>query len=210
MTDTDQINDAKYELNSMGVFYINGIIDEDSLQELHEQLLLNTITHQHEQVTLIINSLGGHTNEGWKFIDLMELSKLQGIKIKTISTGMICSMGVVIAAAGTKGLRYATSNSELMVHEASLGFGHMGKVHDILDTTEFMQHEQARSVAFWLQNSKYKSEAQLKKKLLKENRDNWLTCKQAIEHGIIDGIIGKEKCLITGGKKKTKKNSKKK
>jgi len=201
---TDLINDAKYELNNYGIFYITGEIEEGSLQDLHEKLLLNTIAQQFQQITLIINSIGGECREGWSLIDLIELSKLQGIVIKTVTTGLTCSMGTVISASGSKGQRFATSNCSLMVHEPSVGWM-AGNINNIADQTEHLVIEQQRMLNFWLTYSKYKTEKQLKKHLFKENRDVYLTTKQAIRHGIIDKVIGKKTCI--GDQKKRKKKS---
>jgi len=68
-----------------------------------------------EEIKLIINSPGGTVSDGMMIYDAIK----SGINcdVVTVASGMAASMGAFLLAAGTKGKRYATENTEIMIHQ---------------------------------------------------------------------------------------------
>ena len=77
-------------------------------------------------IYLVINSPGGAVHHGLAIYDVMNEVNCD---IYTIGIGQACSMGAFLLAAGTPGKRYATPNSEVMIHQP-LG-GVQGQATDI-------------------------------------------------------------------------------
>jgi len=101
--------------------------------------------------------------------------------------GECCSMGTILLAAGTPGKRVISKRCELMVHKHAMGA--WGKHDELVATMKGSSDEAKRQVQFWLEHSRYKSERELKRRLLTVT-DNWLTAQEALGHGIVDYVIG--------------------
>lgn len=169
-----------------GVYYITGEIDDGDLTWLNEELLLkNMVPDWNDDIQLIINSPGGLLREGWPLIDLMDWISMD---IRTVGIGEVCSLAVMLVAAGTPGMRMVTPNTSIMVH----GFSGSaeGNYNDICATMKGLKDEQRRVLNFWKKHSKYKTDKDIRENLLK-GTDIWLTPAEAVEHGIIDGIAGR-------------------
>lgn len=176
-------------LKLKGIYYIIGEIEEGDLKEIHQHLLLKTLNPKAgDEVTIILNSVGGECPEGWALIDLMEWARQNGVTVRTVGMGYICSMASCILAAGSPRNRLMTKNSSMMIHAPRI-YGMEGNIHQIADSEKALKFEQNRHLRFWLRNSKYRSEKKVKEFLLNV-RDNWFSPDEAMKHGIIDGVAG--------------------
>jgi ATP-dependent Clp protease, protease subunit len=95
-------------------------ISEDITKELAASLSAMLLFHDHknnEDITLIINTNGGDTDALMNIYDIMQMIKSP---IKTICFGKAYSAGAFILSAGTKGKRFITSNSIVMIHGVQL------------------------------------------------------------------------------------------
>ena len=107
--------------------------------------------------------------------------------VSTICVGMAASMGAFLLAAGSKGMRYALPNSEIMIHQP-LG-GVQGQAEDIRITAEHIIELRKRINTLL---SKYTGKT-LKKIEKDTDRDNYLSALGALEYGIIDEVLEKRK-----------------
>lgn len=94
------------------VFVTDVITDELAADVVQQLLYLASVSD--EDITMVINSPGGTVSAGLAIFDVM-----RGIRcdVSTICIGMAASMGAFLLAAGTKGKRCATPNSEVMIHQ---------------------------------------------------------------------------------------------
>ena len=83
-------------------------------------------SHRPKEITLIINSPGGHVHAAFALIDVMKGSN---IPIKTVGLGMIASCGILTFMAGHKGSRILTPNTSILSHQHS--WGSRGKEHEL-------------------------------------------------------------------------------
>jgi ATP-dependent Clp protease protease subunit len=134
-----------------------------------------------EPITIEINSPGGEVSSGLAIIDTMNYVESP---IKTVVCGMAASMGAVIAAAGTKGMRYALPHSKVMIHQPLGGFG-VSQASDIeIYARNILQTR--RELNELLAEACGKSIEEIERDT---DRDYYMTALEAKEYGLIDGII---------------------
>lgn len=99
------------------IVWLEGLINEDSISNVLKYLIYWNDKSKNP-VTIYINSEGGDTSSGMAIIDAMDNLKENGIDVITIACGECASMASIILANGTKGLRYCTKNSRIMIHNS--------------------------------------------------------------------------------------------
>ncbi len=169
-------------LQTLGSHLLFGEIDEmTSYRTIEFIIKSNMILDSNIPLTMFINSQGGSVSDGFAIIDCMKTSRL---KIQTVSTGLIASMGVLLAAAGTKGMRIMTKNTEVMAHQFS---GYLfGKRHELVAAQKSHDRLERQFIKFFLDNTKM-DENQIRDILFSPS-DRWLTPKECLKFGIIDSI----------------------
>jgi ATP-dependent Clp protease protease subunit len=108
--------------------------------------------------------------------------------VTTICVGMAASMGAVLLACGTKGKRFATPNSEILIHQPLImGGGISGQ------TTEIKIHaDQMVKTREKINRIISETTGQPLEKVEQDtDRDHYLTAQEALEYGLIDGIMDK-------------------
>ncbi|MCS6716298.1 Clp protease ClpP, partial [Proteus terrae] len=113
----------------MADLFLSGVVGYDITGEKVKNFLAS---NDDEEVTVYINSPGGYVFEGLEVYNLLRAS---GRKIKTVLTGLAASMGSIIFLAGDD--RVAMTGSLYMVHKPSgITWGNadeMRKEADLLD-----------------------------------------------------------------------------
>lgn len=137
-----------------------------------------------EEISLLINTGGGCVDEMFAMLDLMDIVTNP---IRTIVCGKAMSAGAILAVCGTKGKRLMTKNSRLMFH--SVSGGTFGNVKDVqIDVNEIKRLNE-----LMIQIVSEKSDLSIEQVKDLVDRDKYLTAEEAIEMGLIDGIIDKIK-----------------
>lgn len=159
-------------------------VNEQSATIIQAQLMLldqmkTKKGDMHEDIYFYINSPGGSVHAGLAIYDTMKLLKSD---VVTICTGYAASMGMFLLSGGTKGKRYATENSHIMMHQVSSGTrGHIEDQKRSLQHSEQLNKLLMRLIA----DHTGKTSTKVKKDA---DRDRWFTAKEALEYGIIDHI----------------------
>lgn len=135
-----------------------------------------------QELTLFVNSVGGIVSDGFSLIDIIDLSRLP---VRTVSSGTIMSMGVLIACAGHKGKRIMTRNCEVMAHQFADEIS--GKFHEIVAKTKALEYTQHQFVEHFKRHSTM-TEEEIKDVLFGPT-DRWLTPQECKQFGLIDQII---------------------
>ncbi len=92
-------------------------------------------------------------------------------------------MGQLLLTAGTKGKRYATPHSRIMMHQPSGGLG--GTASDIAIQAEQMLYTN-RMFQERVAHHTGQSQAQIE---ADSDRDRWFTAQEALDYGFIDKVI---------------------
>lgn len=133
-----------------------------------------------EDIVLYINSPGGSVTDGFAIYDC--ITDLRS-DVVTIVQGMAASMGAfILCCAGTKGKRYASPNSEVMIHQP-LG-GMQGQASDIKIHAERILKMKKKLNKIFAEKTGQKLSVIEKD----TDRDNFMSAEEALEYGIVDHI----------------------
>ena len=158
--------------------FIDDVIDDSLASNIIKQLIyLASVSN--EDITVVINSPGGSVTAGMAIYDTMS-----GIScdVSTVCLGMAASMGAFLLAAGTKGKRYATPNSEVMIHQVMGGAS--GQAVDVQIAARRIGQKKDN-----LNNLLASFTGQpLERIQIDTDRDYFMTTQEAIEYGMIDGV----------------------
>jgi ATP-dependent Clp protease protease subunit len=172
----------KYFFDERAV-YLWGPVDDKSAKELVTKLLLLDADKK-EEIKFFINSPGGVVTSGMVIYDTMKMIKSP---ISTICMGLAASMGSILLSGGDKGKRFIYPHGEVMIHQPSLG-GYMQGVSADLEIQARQTKKVKEMGAKILAENCGKTVAQIMKDF---DRDYWMDAKEAIEYGIVDGIMEK-------------------
>lgn len=177
---TEHNSDLRSELfKKKRIIFIDHEITSDLATSIITQMMyLNEVSS--DDIYLIIDSPGGSVSAGYRIYDYIKYGCR--CNVSTIANGMTASMGAFLLAAGTKGKRYATPSSEIMIHQP-LG-GTQGQatemiiaVNHILKTKEKLTKIIAEACGKDYETASADME-----------RDYWMDADEAKEYGIIDFI----------------------
>lgn len=107
-------------LTPLDIDYSNRIINivgeiDDDVAAVVNSTLRSMARESEEDVWVYIMSPGGSISAGLSIMDTADAVKCD---INTIACGMAASMGAfLVAAAGTKGKRWAQPNAEILIHQ---------------------------------------------------------------------------------------------
>ena len=164
------------------IIFVIGPVNDAMASLVCAQLLFLESENPDKDVSLYVNSPGGHVHSGLAMYDTMQYVRP---KISTVCIGMAASMGSLILAAGAAGKRFALPNSNIMVHQPSGGFSGQAadiEIHakEVLKTRARLNEIYARHTG---QNLKAIEEAM--------DRDRFMDAEQAKVFGIIDEVVSK-------------------
>ena len=156
---------------------------EDQMANVICSQLLWLDSQSDSDIMVYVNPPGGHVTSGLAIVDTLNFVRN---KITTTCIGMAASMGAVILSSGTKGQRFAMPNSSIPIHAISGGtYGNINDMNvDIKESNRI--NDLVLSV---LAENTGKTLDEIKKAV---ERDNWMAPQDAIDFGLIDGIISKK------------------
>ena len=132
-----------------------------------------------EDITLFINSHGGEVFSAFELIDCIRTVKC---KVNTVCSGVAYSCASLILSAGT-GLRFASKNSRIMVHQCSLSVQDFKNIEEMKTLNSELKF--SNNKVFSLLEEYSKGKISLKNKNY-FNKDRFLNAEEAKELGIVD------------------------
>ena len=149
------------------------------------QLLFLESEDPDKEIFLYINSPGGSITDGMAIVDTMNYIKCP---VATYCVGMAASMGAVLLTSGEKGRRFATPNSEILIHQPLIGGnGISGQTTEIKIHADHMV--KTRDKLNKLLSDRTGQSLEVIEK--DTERDNYMTAEEALKYGLIDGILEK-------------------
>lgn len=147
-----------------------------------------------EDISLFINSPGGHVTAGLAIYDTMQFIKPD---VATIVMGQACSMGSFLAMAGAKGKRWVLPESRTMIHRVSSGTpGTRGSVHvqelQFEDTVRAMEESKRLNERLTQLYVKHNTVGKTYEELFETMKfDTFLSAEEAVKWGLADKVIDK-------------------
>ena len=135
-----------------------------------------------KEISFYINSPGGSITDGMAIVDTMNYIKCP---VSTICIGLAASMGSVLLASGAKGKRFATPNSEILIHQPLISGGLSGQTTEIKIHADHMV--KTREKLNKILSDRTGKPLDIVNK--DTERDNYMTAEEALEYGLIDGIL---------------------
>jgi ATP-dependent Clp protease protease subunit len=176
-----QLQQPTNVLEKNNLVFLTGTITEELAKAVIKQLWTYHFTEENsEPIRLIINSPGGYSSHMWAVIDTMGAIKNE---VHTIGIGELASAGAMIFVAGD--VRKISENTTILIH--NFFSGAIGSYPELVAARKGQDLEYKKFVDHLLRYSKYISEADVKKYLLKD-QDYWLSPKELKAHGLTDVI----------------------
>ena len=155
-----------------------------------EQKMLDEGVPEEERIlTVLINSPGGSVSDGLAIYDTMNSLECE---VRTICVGLAASMGAFLLSSGSKGMRLALPNSEILIHQP-LG-GARGQASDIIIAAKHIEHTRKRLNSILAMNTG-KSISRIAKDT---DRDYTMSAQEALKYGLVDAVLEPQRIKAMG------------
>ena len=164
------------------IVFIGSPINDDLANLIVAQLLFLESEDPEKDIHLYINSPGGVVTGGLSIYDTMQYIKPD---VSTVCMGQAASMGAFLLAGGAPKKRFALPHARIMIHQPLGGF--QGQATDIeIHAKEILRVREILNEI--LQKHTGKDIAAIGRDT---ERDNFMSVTQALEYGLIDGIVSR-------------------
>ena len=164
------------------IVFITGPVEDHMASLICAQLLFLESENPKKDIFMYINSPGGVVTAGMAVHDTMQYIRP---RVGTLCIGQAASMGSFLLAAGEPGLRFATTNARIMIHQPSGGA--QGMASDIeIQAKEILRIRHRMNTLY----AKYTGQPiDVIERAM--DRDKFLEADEAKEFGLIDDVFDK-------------------
>ena len=173
------------------IVFVTGQVEDGMASIITAQLLFLESENPKKDIYLYINSPGGVVTAGMAIHDTMQYIRP---RVGTVCVGQAASMGSFLLAAGEPGMRMATTNARVMLHQPSGGA--QGMASDIeIQAKEILRIRASMNALY----AKYtgKSVEEIEKAM---DRDTFLEADEAKAFGIVDEVYNKRPVPVEDNK----------
>lgn len=176
------------------IVMLTGPVEDYSANLIVAQLLFLEAENPNKDITLYVNSPGGHVTAGLAIYDTMQYIKPD---VATVVMGQAASMGSFLAQAGAEGKRFVLPESRTMIHRVSSGTpGTRGSVHvqelemeDAIRSFEESKRLNQRLTELYVRhNTAGKTYDELFDTM---KFDTFLSAQEAVNNGFADKVVDK-------------------
>ncbi|XP_010278809.1 PREDICTED: ATP-dependent Clp protease proteolytic subunit 4, chloroplastic-like [Nelumbo nucifera] len=168
------------------IVFLGNNIDDFVADAIISQLLLLDAQDPTKDIRLFINSPGGSLSATMAIYDVVQLVRAD---VSTVALGIAASTASIILGGGTKGKRLAMPNTRIMLHQP-LG-GASGQAIDVeIQAREIMHNK--NNVTRIISGFTGWTFEQIQKDI---DRDRYMSPIEAVEYGIIDGVIDRDSII---------------
>ncbi|GAB4837927.1 ATP-dependent Clp protease proteolytic subunit 6, chloroplastic [Ancistrocladus abbreviatus] len=165
------------------IIFIGQPINSQVAQRVISQLVTLATIDEDSDILIYLNCPGGSTYSVLAIYDCMSWIKP---KVGTICFGVAASQGALLLAGGEKGMRYAMPNARIMIHQPQSGCGgHVEDVRRQVNEAVQSRHKIDKMYAAFTGQP-------LEKVQQYTERDRFLSVSEAMEFGLIDGVLETE------------------
>ncbi|THF95803.1 ATP-dependent Clp protease proteolytic subunit 4, chloroplastic-like [Camellia sinensis] len=179
-------SDAMGLLLKERIVLLGNQIDDFVADAIISQLLLLDAQDPSKDIRLFINSPGRSLSATMAIYDVVKLVRADA---STVALGISASTASIILGGGTKGKRLAMPNTQIMIHQP-LG-GASGQAIDVeIQAREIMHNKD--NVTKIISTCTGRPFEQVQKDI---DRDRYMSPIEAVEYGIIDGVIDRDSII---------------
>ncbi|XP_072972527.1 ATP-dependent Clp protease proteolytic subunit 6, chloroplastic [Typha angustifolia] len=165
------------------IIFIGQPVNSQVAQRVISQLLTLAAVDEDADILMYLNCPGGSTYSILAIYDCMSWIKP---KVGTVCFGVAASQGALLLAGGEKGMRYSMPNSRIMIHQPQTGCGgHVEDVRRQVNEAVQSRHKIDKMFAAFTGQP-------LEKVQQYTERDRFLSSSEALEFGLIDGVLETE------------------
>lgn len=173
------------------IVFVTGPIEDGMASIITAQLLFLESENPKKDIYLYINSPGGVVTAGMAIHDTMQYIRP---RVGTVCVGQAASMGSFLLAAGEPGMRMATTNARIMIHQPSGGA--QGMASDIeIQAKEILRIRSRMNDLYATYTGKPLAEIEAAM-----DRDTFLEADQAKAFGLVDHVYDKRPIPSEDGK----------
>jgi ATP-dependent Clp protease protease subunit len=166
------------------IVFLDGEINDLSADLVVAQLLFLDGQDTEKDINLYINSPGGSVTAGLAIYDTMQYVKCG---IQTICLGQAASMAALILTAGSEGKRFVLPSSRVLIHQP--WGGAQGQARDIgIQSKEIIRLKKLTIDYFARHTGK-----DMERIAADMERDFYMSAADAVDYGIVDSILEREK-----------------
>ena len=169
------------------IIFLGEDVNPTSASLIIAQLLFLESEDPDKEIFVYINSPGGSITDGMGIVDTMNYIKCP---VSTICVGLAASFGAVLLANGEKGKRFATPNSEILIHQPLIG-GQGGGISGQATEIKIHADHMIRTREKLNKLLSEKTGQSIETIERDTERDHYMTAQEALEYGLIDGIMDK-------------------
>ncbi|MEX0961795.1 MAG: ATP-dependent Clp protease proteolytic subunit [Simkaniaceae bacterium] len=162
--------------------FFSAAVMEDTARDVIRKLWYLELSDPGKPILFIINSPGGSVDAGFAIWDQI---KMITSPVTTLVTGMAASMGSVLSLVADKGRRFATPHCRIMIHQPAIHGVVQGQATDLEIQAKEIVKTHDMLVELYAEQTGRDIEA-IKKAL---DRDTWYSAKEALDFGLLDGIV---------------------
>ncbi|XP_058760259.1 ATP-dependent Clp protease proteolytic subunit 6, chloroplastic-like [Vicia villosa] len=165
------------------IIFIGQPINAQVAQRVISQLVTLATIDPEADILMYINCPGGSTYSVLAIYDCMSWIKP---KVGTICFGVAASQATLLLAGGEKGMRYSMPNSRIMMSQPQCGFGgHPEAVRRLVNEAVISRNKMDQMFSAFTGQT-------LEKVQEYTERDSFLSASEALELGLIDGVLETE------------------
>ncbi|MGH3732380.1 MAG: ATP-dependent Clp protease proteolytic subunit [Acidimicrobiales bacterium] len=173
------------------IVFLGQEVDDQIANLIISQMLYLEALDPEADISLYINSPGGLAYGGMAIYDVIQHVRPD---VSTICVGMGMSAAAMVLCGGAAGKRFALPSARIMIHQGSAGTrGAPTDMEIQLREVMSLTRRMAEIIAHHSQRS-------LDEVIHDIDRDKFMTPEEALEYGLIDGIIPPRRGLATLGR----------
>ena len=199
--DGEMFYDIPSRLIKDRVIFLSEPITSDVAGIISPLLFMMNTENPKEKISLWLNTPGGDAHAFLAIYDMMQLVEAP---VETVCIGNAMSAGALLLAAGSKGMRLATPNSKIMIHQIQIG-GIYGSGTDVQIESKEIENLNTKVLEILARHSG-RTLAEVRADC---THNKYLSAQEAVKYGIVDKVLPMHKKIPALKKSTVKKETSK-
>lgn len=168
-------------LKARRIFFCDQV-DMATAKDVIRKLWYLELTDPGKPILFVINSPGGAVDAGFAIWDQV---KMISSPVTTLVTGLAASMGSILSLCGAPKRRFSTPNSRIMIHQPRVNAMISGQATDLAIQAKEIKRTREQIIQVYM-DATGKDFKTVEKAI---DRDNWYTAQEALDFGLLTGIV---------------------